>query len=121
MKLPKPSPAVIEALAHVAAGMTGIERRKMFGFPALFINGTMFAGVMGEAIVVRLPEAERQHLVERGEATPSVAMGRVMREWVDLAPAVLASDAALGEWLEKARAHTASLPPKAKKPKRAKA
>jgi TfoX/Sxy family transcriptional regulator of competence genes len=121
MKLPKPSPAVIEALARGSAGMTGIEHRKMFGFPALFINGAMFAGVMGEAIVVRLPEADRQRLVEGGEAMPSVAMGRVMREWVNLAPSVLASDAALGGWLEKARAHTAALPPKPKKAKRAKA
>src|SRR4029077_488087 len=121
MKLPKPSPAIIEALARASAGMSGIEHRKMFGFPALFINGTMFAGVKGDAIVARLPEADRQRLFAGGEATPSVAMGRVMREWVDLAPSVLASDAALGEWLEKACAHTASLPPKAKKTKRAKA
>jgi len=87
MKLPKPSPAVTEALARVSAGMSGIDHRKTFGFPALFINGTMFAGVKGEAIVVRLPEAERQRLVAGGGATPSVAMGRVMREWVNLAPA----------------------------------
>jgi TfoX/Sxy family transcriptional regulator of competence genes len=120
MKLPKPSPAVIEALARVSARMSGIEHRRMFGFPALFINGTMLAGVMGEAIVVRLPEADRQRLIERGEAAPSMAMGRVMREWVNLAPSVIASDAMLGEWLEKARAHTASLPPKPKKTARGK-
>ncbi len=121
MKLPKPSPAIIEALARGSAGLAGIEHRKMFGFPALFINGTMFAGVMGDAIVVRLAEADRQRLVASGEATPSVAMGRVMREWVNLAPSVLASDTAVGEWLAKARSHTASLPPKTKKAKRAKA
>ena len=120
MRLPKPSPAIIEALARAAAGMRGIEQRKMFGFPALFINGTMFAGVMGEAIVARLPEAERQALIERGEATPSVAIGRVMREWVNLAPSVARSDAALAGWLETARCHTASLPPKTKRTKRAK-
>jgi TfoX/Sxy family transcriptional regulator of competence genes len=121
MKLPKPSPAIIGALARGSAGMTGIEYRKMFGFPALFINGTMFAGVKGDAIVVRLPEADRQRLVERGEATPSAAIGRVMREWADIAPSILASDAALDEWLEKACTHTASLAPKARKAKRAKA
>jgi TfoX/Sxy family transcriptional regulator of competence genes len=121
MKLPKPSPATIEALARGSAGLAGIEERKMFGFPALFINGAMFAGVMGDAIVVRLAEADRQRLVEQGEATPSVAMGRVMREWVNLGPPLLASDRVLGEWLEKARVHTASLPPKPKKVKRAKA
>ena len=121
MKLPKPSPAVIDALARASAEMSGIEHRKMFGFPALFINGTMFAGVMGEAIVVRLPDGERQALIERGEATPSVAMGRVMKEWVNLAPSIFRSDAALTGWLETARSHTAALAPKVKKAKRAKA
>jgi TfoX/Sxy family transcriptional regulator of competence genes len=120
MKLPSASPAVIDALARAAAGFSGIEQRKMFGFPALFVNGTMFAGVMGDAIVVRLAEPDRQRLIEAQQATPSVAMGRVMREWLNLVPSVVASDAALGEWLDKARAHTAALPPKAKKAKRPK-
>jgi hypothetical protein len=36
----KPSPpALIERLARLAPSLAGVEQRKMFGYPALFLNG----------------------------------------------------------------------------------
>jgi TfoX/Sxy family transcriptional regulator of competence genes len=113
------SAALAETFSRAAARLAGAEPRKMFGFPALFINGNMFAGLMrGDRLVARLAEADRRHLTDAGAGAPSIVRGRVMKEWIVLGPALLGSDRVLGEWLEKARAYTASLPPKTAKPKR---
>jgi TfoX/Sxy family transcriptional regulator of competence genes len=39
------------------------EYRKMFGYPAYFINGNMFAGVHGEKLFIRLPESEAEEIM----------------------------------------------------------
>ena len=119
MKAGPSPPELIQRLAHLASGLAGVEQRKMFGYPALFLDGHMVAGLLGDAVVLRLPEAERQALIAAGPAAPFVAMGgRVMREWVIVDDPQRIADGMLGEWLETARAHTATLPPKAKKAKR---
>src|SRR5215475_11149237 len=51
-----------------------VERRTMFGYPAAFVNGNMFAGLHQEDVLIRLPEGERSVLLECGgrvwEPTP---------------------------------------------------
>src|SRR6266481_1285947 len=75
-------PELIERLARLAPTVAGIEQRKMFGYPALFLNGNMLAGLFGYGVVLRLPQPERHALIAAGQAVPFVAMGgRVMREW----------------------------------------
>jgi TfoX/Sxy family transcriptional regulator of competence genes len=120
MKAQPSPPALIATLSRLAEGLGGVERRKMFGYPALFINGNMFAGLMRDTMVLRLPETNRQSLIGDGKATPFVAMGRTMREWVALAPLLLGDKAELRESLGKALAHTAAMPPKPAKAKRVK-
>jgi hypothetical protein len=39
------------------------ERRLMFGMPAAFLNGKMFAALHGERMVLRLPHAPREQLM----------------------------------------------------------
>ena len=90
-----------------------VERRKMFGYPAAFTNGHLFAGLHQEDFMVRLPEAVCDRLCESGEARPFVAMGRRMRSYVLLSPEVLADRKRLGRWIADAIKHTATLPPKA--------
>jgi TfoX/Sxy family transcriptional regulator of competence genes len=88
----------------------------MFGYPALFLNGNMMAGLYGNAVVLRLPEAERHALVAAGQAAPFVAMGgRVMREWVVVNEPYRIADGILGGFLEAARRHTSAMPVKVRK------
>jgi hypothetical protein len=109
-------PELIERLARLAAALAGVEQRKMFGCPALFLNGNMLAGLLGDGIVLRLPEPERQALIAADQATPFAAMGgRIMRGWVIVNRAQRVGDAALGGLLEAARRHTAAMPHKARK------
>jgi len=113
----EPSPAeLIERFARLAPALPGVEQRKMFGYPALFLNGNMLAGLYGRGVVLRLPHLERQALITAGQAVPFVAMGgRVMREWVVVDQPQRIAESMLGELLEAARRHTAVTPPKAKK------
>lgn len=90
----------------------GVERRKMFGYPACFANGHMFTGLHQDRWVIRLPDEARAALAEAGRTPFEVMPGRLMREYLVL-PATLASDpAAMRPWLERALANARDLPPK---------
>ena len=85
----------------------------MFGFPALFVNGNMFAGTFQEKVVARLPDAERQRLVKAKKAIPFEPMpGRPMKEYVVVPASIVAKPKELARWLERALAYAAELPPK---------
>jgi TfoX/Sxy family transcriptional regulator of competence genes len=96
-----------------------VERKKMFGYPAAFVNGNMFAGVFQDEIMLRLPEAKRAEIAQAG-ATGFAPMGRTMREYM-LAPKSMQTDtAALASWLNEAFRFGLMLPAKEPKPRKAK-
>src|SRR5258706_11344759 len=101
-----------DAFARAVAGRAGIEQRKMFGYPAIFLNGNMVAGLHEQGLVLRLSEPDRQALISSGATTFEPMAGRPMKEYV-VAPESLARDhASLGAWLDKSVAFVASKPPK---------
>ena len=92
-----------------------VERRKMFGYAAAFVNGNMACGLHQDGLVLRLGDDDRAALVKEGGVPFEPMPGRVMREYV-VAPENLASKKAeLRRWLERSIAHAAALPKKAKK------
>ncbi|MEK6795806.1 MAG: TfoX/Sxy family protein [Spirochaetota bacterium] len=67
------------------------DNKKMFGCPASFVNGSMFAGVHGARLFVRLSEQERSALMDAGDARPFEPMKeRVMKEHVALSETITA-------------------------------
>ena len=70
-------------LAHA-----GVSRSTMMGFPCLRIDGRFFASFdRGTgALIVKLPEARVDELVDRGRAQPFAPAGRRFREWAAVAP-----------------------------------
>ena len=92
--------------------------RKMFGYPAAFVNGNMFMGLFQEEMILRLPETVRAELLKVAGARIFEPMpGRPMREYVALPPALLTSQEKLRPWVAKALEYGASLKPKPRKPK----
>ena len=88
----------------------------MFGYPAAFVNGHMFAGVFQASLFVRLAEKDRMELIEKEGATPFAPMpGRVMKEYVVLPPSIVESEAKLTAWLSRALRYIASLPATSRK------
>jgi TfoX/Sxy family transcriptional regulator of competence genes len=71
-------------LAAVTA-MPGVSTKRMFGADAFFTHSRMFAFLFDEAIVLKLPDAERQDALASRVARPfltgaSAAFGR----WVEI-------------------------------------
>ena len=90
----------------------------MFGMPAAFLNGNMFACLFGERMGLRLPEEARSELAAKeGGGLLEPMPGRPMKEYALVPPAILADEAQLNVWLARAVAHAQTLPAKAKKPR----
>jgi TfoX/Sxy family transcriptional regulator of competence genes len=92
--------------------------RKMFGYPAAFVNGNMFMGLFQEDMFLRLSDADRSELLQVQDARTFEPMpGRPMREYVAVPPVLLASQEKLRPWVAKALAYGAALRSKEGKPK----
>jgi TfoX/Sxy family transcriptional regulator of competence genes len=109
----------VRVFTKAADAIPEAEQRKMFGYPAAFVHGNMFAGLHESGLVLRLPEKDREEFVKLSGAKQFEPMpGRPMREYV-VAPEKLASrPAEVQSWLRKAFTYAASLPVKAKKSKK---
>jgi TfoX/Sxy family transcriptional regulator of competence genes len=110
----KSPPKLVELFEEVVPGPPA-ETRKMFGYPAAFVNGNMFMGLHEHRFVLRLPDQARAQLLDAG-ATPFEPMpGRPMREYVVVPEPLLSQRAELDDWIARALEHAASLPAKAKR------
>lgn len=84
-----------------------VERRQMFGCPAAFVNGHLFAGLQEDRLMVRLPEEASRR--------PCVMLGRTMKEYALFAEAPDMAPGEMALWLGRACDYVRALPPKAAK------
>ncbi len=118
----KPSPELSRILDEATEPFAVIERRKMFGCPAFYINGNMFAGVYGQQLFLRLPPEQREELHSGLGAKPFEPMaGRPMKEYVAMPEAVWSDPAAMDEWMRRSVEFVAAMPAKLPKPKKPRA
>jgi TfoX/Sxy family transcriptional regulator of competence genes len=119
----KPQAEMVDRFHEAAAGIEGLDIRKMFGFPAGFIGGNMAVGLHQDTLIVRLPEDERRGRLEAGWQQFEPMPGRPMREYLALPEAIAADPSEARRWMERAADYVRTLPPKAPKapkPKKAK-
>ena len=115
MKIPKPTDADKDYFRSIVPDDPRVEVKAMFGNLAAFVNGTMFMGLFGPNVGVRLSEADRLALLEIEGAGPFGPEGRPMGEYVAL-PHIWRDDSeSTDTWCERALGHVAVLPPKKKK------
>jgi len=96
-------------------------QRKMFGYPAGFVNGNMFVGLFQESMILRLPAGPREEFLKIYNAQLFEPMpGRPMREYVAVPQSVIRDKQELMAWVARAMEYGASLKPKspAAKPKK---
>lgn len=95
------------------AGTPPAERRKMFGYPALFVGGNLATGLFADSWMVRLAPGDLSELLALPGAGPFSPMpGRSMGGYGTLPPAVVADAESLTGWVARSLAHAATLPPK---------
>lgn len=115
MEWTKSPPELVALFDEVAPTAPAVERRKMFGYPAAFVNGNMFAGLHGARLVLRLPEAALREFMALDGAAPFEPMpGRAMKGYAVAPPSLLADKAGLSAWLERCFEGAAALPAKQK-------
>jgi len=113
-KFTKAPPELVATFDRVT-DLSGVEHRKMFGYPAAFAGGNMFASLFQSSMILRLSAEDREAFARRFQAQPFEPMpGRPMREYLEVPAAVLASPKQLREWVDRALAYAASLPAKGK-------
>ena len=113
MKMPKPSDTDLERFRSLAPDAPDVEVKPMFGQLAAFVNGNMFAGLFGSAIGVKLSEDATAELSALPGSGPFGPEERPMGGYLSL-PSDMGDDEA-SAWVDRAREHVATLPPKLKK------
>ncbi|MCU0505806.1 MAG: TfoX/Sxy family protein [Chloroflexi bacterium] len=109
----KSPPELIARFADVAGRHPEGRQRKMFGYPALFVRGNYAAGLYEDHWVVRLAPDDLELALSLPGGSPFSPMpGRGMKGWASLPDDVVADDARLDAWIDRALDFAASLPPK---------
>jgi TfoX/Sxy family transcriptional regulator of competence genes len=116
-------PELAELFARSIQPFPEAQPKKMFGYPAAFVGGHLFAGLHQDSLILRLSPDDRAALLEQPASRVFEPMpGRPMREYVVVPPSLVHSADNLHPWLAKALAYAKTLPPKAAKaPRKSKA
>jgi TfoX/Sxy family transcriptional regulator of competence genes len=110
--------SLVELFAAILPDDLRLERRKMFGYPAAFVNGNMFAGLFEDQMFARLAPEERAALEGAHGPLPFEPMaGRPMKDYTRVPDDVLEDEAEAAALMARAFRWSAALPAKVKKPK----
>jgi len=110
-------PVVIHSYRHrygLVPGDPRVTLRPMFGNLAAFVNGNMFAGLFGEDLFVRLPDAEAAPIRKAGGRDFEPMAGHAMRGYVMVPGAWQSKPEPARGWIKQALTITGKMP--AKKP-----
>lgn len=116
MKMPKPSEQAKAAFTKLVPGDPTITLKPMFGNLAAFVNGNMFAGLFGEDLFVRLPDAEAQPIMKTGGRPFEPVAGHAMSGYVMVPATWQKKPDAVKTHITRALTLTRAMPAKAKKP-----
>jgi TfoX/Sxy family transcriptional regulator of competence genes len=121
MQIPKPSEDDKAFFRSILPGDPEVEVKPMFGNLGAFVHGNMFAGLFGPDVGVRLGETAQHELAAIDGSGPFGPAERPMGGYTSLPQAWRARPDLAAGWIAKALTHVSALPPKVKKPRKAKA
>lgn len=113
MQMPKPSEEDKQFFRSLIPDTPGVEVKPMFGNLGAFVNGNMFAGLLGPSVGVRLlTEQAKDELASADGAGPFGPGEKPMREYLALPDQWRDTPDLATPWIERALAEIAGLPPK---------
>src|SRR5678815_728709 len=96
----KAPPALVERFMAALPDDDRVVQKPMFGYPAAFAGGNMFAGLWQEFMVLRLAEADRLALrAIKGARVFEPMEGRPMKEYTLVPPMLVDQQEELEWWL----------------------
>lgn len=117
--MPQSPPELIDRFGTILEQFPELERRKMFGYPAAFVAaGHMATGLHGQNWIVRIGEGDQDELRAAGGADFEPMPGRPMKGFISLTNDIVADDTLVADWVSRAAAYAAALPPKKPRKKR---
>ncbi len=76
---------VLEVLSRLLSDRADVRSGKMFGFPAFYTAGKLFACVYGDGVGLKIPEDMARQLEGKPGITPFQPYGKAkMREWIHI-------------------------------------
>jgi TfoX/Sxy family transcriptional regulator of competence genes len=121
MEIPKPTEDDRQFFLGLIPDDPSVEVKPMFGNLGAFVHGNMFAGLFGPDVGVRLDETAQRELAAIDGSGPFGPSERPMGGYTSLPQAWRAQPDLAAGWVAKALTHVSALPPKVKKPRKAKA
>ena len=116
MQMPKHSDEDKARFRDLVTEGPGVEVKPMFGSLGAFVNGNMYAGLFGTDVGVKLDEASLAELAAIDGSGPFGPAERPMGGYLSLPESFTDEEATA--WVDRAREHIATLPPKVKKTKK---
>jgi TfoX/Sxy family transcriptional regulator of competence genes len=109
----KSPPELIARFDAVAARFPEAERRKMFGYPALFVGGNLVTGLFADRWMIRLGPDDLETMLEMPGGGPFEPMaGKPMKGYAKLPETVVDDDGAIDDWVGRSIAFGETLPAK---------
>jgi len=121
MEIPKPTEDDKQFFIGLIPDDPDVEVKPMFGNLGAFVHGNMFAGLFGPDVGVRLDETAQRELAAIDGSGPFGPGERPMGGYTSLPQTWRAQPDLAAGWVAKALTHVSALPPKVKKPRKAKA
>lgn len=59
-----------------------VQPGKMYGHPAYYVEGKLFASLFDDGVCVKIPESRVKELLQLDHVIAFEPMGRKMREWI---------------------------------------
>jgi TfoX/Sxy family transcriptional regulator of competence genes len=109
----KSPPELVARFDTIAARHPEAERRKMFGYPALFVGGNLVTGLFADRWMIRLGADDLAAMLDMPGGGPFEPMaGRAMKGYATVPQDVVSDDAALDDWVSRSIAFGGTLKPK---------
>jgi hypothetical protein len=71
-----------ESLDSFLLAIPIVNPGKMYGYPAYYVGGKLFASLYDEGVCAKIPESQVKELLLEDGIFPFEPMGRKMREWI---------------------------------------
>lgn len=104
--------ATVDRIRDLTIDQPGVSERKIFGSYAFMVNGNMACGSLDERLLVRVGPVLYDEALSLPGASKFEGNGRVMGGFVVVDAETIASDRALGEWVDRGLEYARTLPPK---------
>lgn len=116
LKIPRPDEGSKEFFRSLLPDDPRVKIRPMFGNVSAFVNGNMFMGVFGNDLFLRLPEEDREELLnEKGGSLFEPMKGRPMKEYILIPRSWKSQPATARTWVSRSLAWASELPQKKSK------